>query len=52
MGSGVYSNFIEPGYPSVMAVNTGGGVLTKVGSVQGRTGMKYRWGSYHYLFLS
>ena len=52
MGELGYTGLNELGYPSVVAVNTGGGVLTKVGSVQGRTGMKYRWGSYHYLFLS
>ncbi len=41
----------QPRYPSVVAANTGGGVLTKAGSVQSGTGVKYRWGSYHYLFL-
>ena len=41
----------DPGYSSAVAVNTGSGVLTKAGSVRGGTGMKYRWGSYHYLFL-
>ncbi len=34
----------EPGYPSVVAVNTGDGVLTKAGSVRGETSVKYRWG--------
>ncbi len=27
----------EPGYPEVVVVNTGDGVLTKVGSVRGET---------------
>ena len=41
----------ELGYFSAVAVNTGDGVLTKAGGVGGGTGVKYRWGNYHYLFV-
>ncbi len=44
IGELVYTGLNEPGYPSVVAVNTGDGVLTKAGSVRGETSVKYRWG--------
>ena len=34
MGELVYSKFNQPGYPSVVAVNNGSSVLTKVGGVR------------------
>ena len=34
MGELVYTKLNEPGYPSVVAVNTGNGVLTKVGGAR------------------
>lgn len=39
MGELVYTKLNEPGYPEVVAINTGEGVLTKVGSVRGGTGV-------------
>ncbi len=39
MGTGVYIKFNKPGYPSVVAVNTGSGMLTKAGGVGSGTGM-------------
>ncbi len=35
IGELVYTKLNEPGYPEVVAVNSGAGVLTKVGSVGG-----------------
>jgi hypothetical protein len=46
MGELVYTKLNEPGYPEVMALNTGSGVLTKVGGVGGGSGVKYRRGGY------
>ena len=45
VGEGVYTKFNEPGYPSVVAVNTGRGVLTKVGGVRGESGdqLIFKW---------
>jgi hypothetical protein len=42
MGELVYTQLNEPGYPEVVAVNTGEGVLTKVGGVGGGSGVKYK----------
>ncbi len=42
MGELVYTKLNEPGYPSVVAVNSGDGVLTKVGGVRGGSRAKYR----------
>jgi hypothetical protein len=42
MGKLVYTGLNEPGYPEIVAVNTGVGVLTKVGSVRGESPVKYR----------
>jgi hypothetical protein len=39
MGELVYTGLNEPGYPEVVAANTGSGVLTKVDSVGGRVGV-------------
>ena len=35
----VYTGLNEPGYPSVVAVNTGSGVLTKVSGIRGGVGV-------------
>jgi hypothetical protein len=50
MGDLVYTKLNEPGYPEVAAVNTGAGVLTKVGSIGGGVGVVVG-SSCHYLLL-
>lgn len=42
MGELVYTKLNEPGYPEVVASNTGSGVLTKVGGVRDKTGIEHR----------
>ena len=39
MGKLFYMKLNEPGYPEVVPVNTGSGVLTKADSARGRTGV-------------
>ncbi len=42
----------EPGYPSVVAVNTGGGVLTKVGSVRAEIDVVNQFDCLNYQVIS